>query len=136
MITYLDYSSYYSIAYVLAVFNLGLGAAVFFICFCRVVVSSKNVLGRVRLKYILIGPSALAVSLNPIWGWISSTYADTFFMIAVLIGLMSETYQWKHGPPASVRCDAMAGEIKDGFMKSWLHRAKVLLVDPLRRKHE
>lgn len=108
--------------YLLAALNLVVGISIFCICVCRMAVSSKNVLGRVRLKYILMGPAGLATALNPVWGWFSSTYATSFLMIAVLIGLMSEAYQWGNGPPASVREDAMPREVRRGYLDSILHR--------------
>lgn len=119
--------------FALATLDLILGGFIFFVCFCRVVVSSKKVLGRVRLKFIVLGPAALAFSLSPLWGNLPA-YSDTGLMLAISVGLLSETYQWKDGPPDSVRCDTMPGGLYTNFTTSWLHVIKVKLVDPVKAR--
>lgn len=106
--------------YALAFINAFTGSAIMFICFCRTVVSSQKVLGRVRLKFILLGPASLGLGWSPFWGNLPG-YAETAMLIAVLIGLLSETYQWYKGPPDTVCMDTMPGELYTAFAKSWLH---------------
>lgn len=109
--------------YALATVDAFLGGFIFFVCFCRVVVSSKKVLGRVRLKFIVLGPAALAFGISPLWGSLPG-YVEPLFMLAVAIGLLSETYQWRNGPPDSVKEETMPGALYASFKRSTLQRLR------------
>lgn len=98
--------------YFIATLDAILGFAVFFICFCRAVVSDKNVLRRVRLKFVLLGPASLAFGLSPLWGdW--PGLVNPLLLISIVIGLLAETFQWRDGPPNSVKVDTMPAELKE-----------------------
>lgn len=96
--------------YAMAIVNFVVCIIVFCICVCRSTLSDKDVLLRVRLKFVLLGPSALMFGISPIWddwpGWASS-----IFSASVAISLMAESFQWKHGPPASVKLETMPSEL-------------------------
>lgn len=95
---------------VLAAIDAAMGVAIFFVCFCRVVVSNANVLKRVRLKFALLGPSALFFGLSPLWGdW--PGVVNPVLLAAILVGLFAETYQWKKGPPPGVNLDSVRAEL-------------------------
>ena len=111
------------IVYVLALMNAIMGLGIMFVCFCRTVVASQRVLGRVRLKFIVLGPAGLALGFSPWWGNLPG-YSETFMLAAVLIGLLAETYQWRKGPPDSVSIDTMPGDLYVGFVLSWPQRIK------------
>lgn len=101
-------------AMVIAAADLLLGLAVFFICFCRAVVSSKKVLRRVRLKFTLLGPAALAFGLSPLWGdW--PGLINPILLVAILAGLLAESFQWKGKPPDSVMPDTMSDDMKENL---------------------
>lgn len=100
--------------YAAALADAILGSAIFFICFCRIVVSSKKVVGRVRLKYILLGPTALMFGWSMLWGDMPGLVSP-ILMIAVLVGLLTETWQWKKGPPDNVRLDTMPDDLRENL---------------------
>lgn len=97
--------------YVIAALDVILSVIVFFICFCRAVVSDKTVLRRVRLKFALLGPSALAFGLSPLWGdW--PGWVNPLMLLAVVVGLLAETYQWRKGPPKGVRMESVRADLE------------------------
>ena len=98
--------------YAIAAVNAALGALIFFICFCRVVVTNVTVLKRVRLKFVLLGPAALAFGLSPLWGDYPGIISP-LLLLAIVIGLLAETYQWRNGPPNSVKINTMPAELRD-----------------------
>lgn len=98
--------------YVIAAIDLALSIAVFFICFCRVVVSDPTVLKRVRLKFVLLGPASLAFGMSPLWGdW--PGWVNPVLLLAIVVGLLAETFQWRNGPPSNVKIDTMPNELKE-----------------------
>lgn len=108
--TYLDFD----LTMAIAALDLVLGVTVFIICFCRAVVSTKDVLRRVRLKFTLLGPAALAFGVSPLWGdW--PGIINPILLLAIVVGLLAESFQWKSGPPASVKPDTMPDELKDNL---------------------
>lgn len=88
--------------------NFLLSGVIFFVCFCRSVVSDKTVLRRVRLKYVLLGPAAMGFGLKPVLGG-HPDYTDTILLIAVAVGLFAETFQWRWGAPDNVKVDTVVG---------------------------
>lgn len=91
--------------------NLLVCGGIFFICFCRVIATDGRVLLRVRVKFCLIGGTAMWVGVSPMWG----SYAGMeilSFTSSVAVGLLAETFQWRHGPPASVRVDTMPASLR------------------------
>lgn len=97
--------------YLMALIDAAMGAGVFFICFCRVVATSGKVLKRVRLKFALLGPAALAFGLSPLWGDYPG-WVNPLFLGAVLVGLLAETYQWRRGAPPETRVDTMPADLR------------------------
>ena len=96
--------------YAMAIVNLAACLVVFCTCVCRITAVDKTVLLRVRMKFILLGPSALIFGISPLWGdW--PGYASLAFSVSSAIGLLAETYQWKHGSPASTRLETMPAEL-------------------------
>lgn len=89
---------------VIAALDAILGVAIFFVCFCRIVATDKTVLKRVRLKFVLLGPAALAFGASPLWGdW--PGLVNPILLTSILAGLIAETYQWRRGPPSGVFLD-------------------------------
>lgn len=100
-----------TVIYAIAAADAVLGCVIFFVCFCRAVVSDTTVLKRVRAKFVLLGPSALAFGFSPLWGdW--PGYVNVAILVAVLYGLFAETFQWRDGPPNNVRIDSVRAELE------------------------
>lgn len=100
--------------YLIAGLDALLGIIVFCICFCRAVVSNKSVLRRVRFKFVLLGPTSLAFGLAPLWGdWPS--WINPMLLLAIVFGLLAETYQWRTGPPDNVNKDTMSDQLKENL---------------------
>lgn len=97
---------------IVAVIDAVLGVTIFIVCFCRAVVSNQNVLRRVRLKFVLLGPSSLAFGLSPLWGdW--PGWINPILLGAITVGLFAETFQWKKGPPANVCTDSIKAPLDE-----------------------
>lgn len=96
--------------YAMAMVNLVACLTIFCTCVCRVTVVDKKVLLRVRMKFILVGSSALIFGISPLWadwpGWASLAFSSSS-----ALGLLAETYQWRQGSPASVKLETMPAEL-------------------------
>ena len=98
--------------YLMALADCVMGVSVFFVCFCRVVVTSGKVLRRVRFKYCVLGVSALAFGFSPLWGDYPGV-VNPILLGAVLAGLLAETYQWRKGAPPETNVDTMPAELQN-----------------------
>lgn len=87
----------------LIVINLALCLFIFWACVCRLKMTSRDILVRVRTRYIAIGTGALFGGfghwLFPFFG--GAYVGMVIFVVAVALAFWLDKQDWSRGPPDS-----------------------------------
>lgn len=84
-------------------------AVIIFVCVCRLDKIDKKVLLRVGIQYIVLLMAAGGNGASP-WLFEMPGWPQTLFTCAVLFMLVADSFQWRHGPPASATGPAPLGD--------------------------
>lgn len=89
---------------VIAAINFFVSMAICAIAICRSgKLQQKETLFRVRIQYVILAPVAFANAAAPALFQEYSNKASLCFAIWVLVMLLLDGWQWKHGAPKSVK---------------------------------
>lgn len=84
--------------------------AIIFVCICRSDKMTKGVLLRVKVQYVVMVMAAFTFAASP-WLFDLPGWPSVFFSFAVLFMLVSDSYQWRGGPPPAATGPAPLGDI-------------------------
>lgn len=88
--------------FMLVLLLVGSSGFIFYACVCRLQMTSRDVLPRVRHRYWLIGTSALTAPFGSLLPFeYGGLMGVTFFFLANAIGFYLDKEDWKDGVPES-----------------------------------
>jgi len=86
-----------------------LSGVIVFICICRARKINKAVLWRVRIGYIALLMGAATNGCSP-WLWELPHWPSVAFTLAIVLKLIIESRDWRHGPPFTSTGPAPLGD--------------------------
>lgn len=85
---------------------------IFWSCVCRLQMTHRKVIARVRYRYAIMGTGSLFAAFGPFLpGENGGLYGVSIFIACVAVGFWLDRADWKHGVPPSA---TMPGDLDDG----------------------
>lgn len=84
----------------LSLMNFGLAVGIAWVCLCRLNLTSRQTMIRVRLKYVLILVGSLMLAGMPVFFAMHYNALTLAGVLLLLILVTLEMRDWRHGPPS------------------------------------